>query len=347
MDPRFFTTNVLRWYRENKRDLPWRNTTDPYRIWLAEIIMQQTRIEQGLPYYINFLNTFPDVFQLASAPVNKILRLWQGLGYYTRARNLHACARHVVRQYNGTFPGQYEELLRLPGIGPYTAAAIASIAYRQPVAAVDGNVYRVLARHFGLELPINSPAGRKAFQELAQQLLDPHQPGEYNQAVMELGALTCTPKNPACTACPVRSGCRAFHQHLWHKLPVKAGCRKSRTRYLYYLVFTLDKKIYMRKRTGKDIWKGLYDFYCLEYYKPQQPQRIVHSLKSLHGHPAHVSPAYRHQLTHQKIVARFIKIVNPNKVPERAGLRPYSSWQAAKLPKPILINRYLTDTGFL
>lgn len=347
MDSPFFATNALKWYDENRRDLPWRNTSDPYRIWLSEIILQQTRVQQGLPYYQRFIAAFPDVFRLAAAPPDKVLRLWEGLGYYTRARNLHACARLVVQNHQGVFPSRYEDLLRLPGIGPYTAAAIASMAFGQAVAAVDGNVYRVLARFFGLEQPINSPSGKRVFQKLAHELLDRQRPGAYNQAVMELGALVCTPKNPACHTCPVRSGCRAFQLNLWHKLPVKAQTRKIRTRYLHYLVFSGGNRVYMKKRKARDIWQGLYDFYCVETNRLQPAEKIVKSLGLRPGYISGVSPAYRHQLTHQKIVARFVVIGNPAGLPADAGLRPYTPAQAARLPKPVLITRYLADTGFL
>jgi A/G-specific adenine glycosylase len=347
MDSSFFSSSLLKWYVENRRHLPWRTTTDPYRIWLAEIILQQTRVQQGLPYYERFVQTFPDVFALAQAPTEKVLRLWQGLGYYTRARNLHACAQAVVQQHHGIFPSRYEELLQLPGIGPYTAAAIASIAFGQPVAVLDGNVYRVLARFLSLDTPTNSPTGKKVFSELAQQLLNTAHPGEHNQAVMELGALICTPKNPGCTKCPLSNHCQAFHQRRWNQLPVKNSRKKPRTRYLYYLVFAYRGKIYMRKRTSRDIWQGLYDFYCVETSRPQRPEKILQLQGLGIEHTASISPAYRHQLTHQLIVARFIAITNFSTIPDGAGLRPYSPLQAAKLPKPVLINRYLSDTGFL
>lgn len=343
----FFTTSVLNWYLENKRDLPWRNTTDPYCIWLSEVMLQQTRVQQGLPYYLRFIRAFPTVHHLAAARLQQVLRLWQGLGYYTRARNLHACARQVVKHQGGAFPRQYEQLLRLPGIGPYTAAAIASIAYQQPVAVVDGNVYRVLARFFNIRVPINSTAGKKTFNRLANQLVDRRQPGEYNQAVMELGALVCTPANPLCHACPLQQHCAAFLQNQWNKLPVKTNKRHARIRYLYYLVFKANKKIYLRKRTGNDIWQGLYDFYAVETRRPHKPEKILTGCGIGEAAIQQISPRYTHHLTHQKIVARFIEITDLSKLPSEGNLRACSPAQAEKLPKPVLITRYLADTGFL
>lgn len=343
----FFTTGVLNWYFKNNRALPWRTTTDPYHIWLSEIILQQTRVRQGLSYYHRFITTFPTIAHLASARLQQVLRLWQGLGYYARARNLHACARQVMHQHKGEFPRQYEQLLQLPGIGPYTAAAIASIAFNQPVAAVDGNVYRVLARFFEIQAPINAASGKKIFNKLADALIDRHNPGAYNQAVMELGALVCTPKNPLCHQCPLQLRCAAWRKNKWNKLPVKISRGTIRTRYIYYLVFKTNRKVYMKKRNDKDIWHGLYDFYAVEKKKPQSPEKILNHYNIAKEAIQLISPVYLHQLTHQKIVARFIEINDLTKIPSGSNLRAYSPAQAEKLPKPVLINRYLSDTGFL
>lgn len=343
----FFAASVRKWYLKNKRNLPWRQTSDPYHIWLSEVILQQTRVQQGLPYYQKFIEAFPTVNHLAAANTQKILRLWQGLGYYTRARNLHACARLVVKQFDGHFPQQYEQLIKLPGIGPYTAAAIASIAYHQAVAVVDGNVYRVLARFFGIETPIHSTAGKKQFHQLANALIDPKHPGDYNQAVMELGALICTPKNPQCGECPVQQRCMAYLGKTWNKLPVKKPKTAVHSRYLYYLVFRDGKKIYLKKRTSRDIWQGLYDFYCIETNKPQPVNRLLKNLGIEKSAIQQISPLYSHQLTHRKIVARFIEINDLSKIPGDTVLRICSRRQAEKLPKPVLISRYLADTGFL
>lgn len=343
----FFTAVVLNWYSKSKRNLPWRQTTDPYRIWLSEIILQQTRVQQGLPYYQRFIATFPTIHQLAAAKPQQVMRLWQGLGYYTRAQNLHACARQVVKLYGGQFPGQYELLLRLPGIGPYTAAAIASIAYHQPVAVVDGNVFRVLARFFDVSEPINSASGKKLFRQLANELVDNNQPGEYNQAVMELGALVCTPKNPLCSQCPLQQRCVAYRQKKWHKLPVKINKVRARTRHIYYLVFRNNGKVYLKKRTGKDIWQGLYDFFAIEADPSQPIEKVLKNYGIGRRKVQQISPLYIHQLTHQKITARFIEIADLSKIPSGSDLRACSPAQAEKLPKPVLISRYLADTGFL
>ncbi len=343
----FFTAGVLSWYMKSKRNLPWRQTTDPYRIWLSEIILQQTRVQQGLPYYLRFIETFPTLRELAAARLQQILRLWQGLGYYTRARNLHACARQVVKQHGGIFPDKYDQLLQLPGIGPYTAAAIASIAFCEPVAVLDGNVYRVLARFFNIVEPVNSTAGKKTFSQLANLLVDKRQPGEYNQAVMELGALVCLPKNPQCHACPLQMRCSAFALNKWSKLPVRTSRNSVRIRHIYYLVFKKNGKVYLRKRSGKDIWHGLYDFYAVEAGKSLSIEKILKRCGIKKEAVIGISPSYTHQLTHQKIIARFIEIGDLSKIPADSDLRACTPAQSEKLPKPVLISRYLADTGFL
>jgi A/G-specific adenine glycosylase len=347
MERQLFSTNVMAWYHQNKRDLPFRGTSDPYRIWLSEIILQQTRIQQGMPYYERFIKAFPTVQQLARARVEQVLRLWQGLGYYTRARNLHACARKIVREYGGTFPNTYEDLIQLPGIGPYTAAAIASMAFGQSIAAVDGNVTRVLSRYFAIDKPVNTPEGKKIIQELSQSLIDPLHPGEYNQAVMELGAIICVPKNPDCPTCPVQHNCLARSLKKQHKLPVKAARSAVRSRYFYYLVFRQGNKMYFRKRNHKDIWQGMYDFYCLEYDRKQSSQVLTEYIrKNFHGRVIRMSDAYVHQLTHQKIIAHFIEISSSMKHLVGMNLRACTPGQADRLPKPALIARFLTDSGF-
>ncbi|MFP4091343.1 MAG: A/G-specific adenine glycosylase, partial [Cyclobacteriaceae bacterium] len=213
MESQDFAERIIGWYHHHKRDLPWRHSRDPYIIWLSEIILQQTRVVQGLPYFMRFAEAFPTVYDLASASQQEVLRLWQGLGYYSRARNMHACARLIVEQHNGVFPLHYQELLQLKGVGPYTAAAIASFAYNETVAVLDGNVFRVLARVFGVEDDISSGQGQKRFQALAAQLVPEGKAGEYNQAIMEFGALQCTPQSPACLLCPLSEICYAFHHN--------------------------------------------------------------------------------------------------------------------------------------
>ena len=231
-----FSLKILLWYQKNKRNLPWRKTKDPYRIWLSEIILQQTRVAQGLPYYERFIERFPTVRDLANAQENEVLKLWQGLGYYSRARNLHATAKIVVKEYKGEFPKTYKGLLKLKGVGDYTASAIASICFDIPEPVVDGNVYRVLARYYGVDIPINSSKGTRYFKELARKVMNTEQIRDYNQAIMEFGAIQCAPKNPDCTGCPLNDGCLALQQNQIGELPKKINKTKVRNRYFNYLV---------------------------------------------------------------------------------------------------------------
>lgn len=353
MDVRYFSKKVVEWYNQNKRNLPWRGTRDPYKIWLSEIILQQTRVNQGLPYYKKFVTEFPDVNTLASAPLQKVLRLWQGLGYYTRARNLHACARQVAKQHRGVFPKTYEELKRLPGIGEYTAAAIASIAYHEQVAVVDGNVYRVLSRIFGVEKPINSPEGKKHFLVLANKLISKHHPDTHNQAVMEFGALHCTPKNPQCGDCVFAGSCVANQHELQTVLPVKIDNKKTRRRYFYYFVIRKGNSLLMNHRNGQDIWKGLYDFYLIEKNRPSNPEKLMaedHLLKKLKpvSSSVEVSGMYRHILSHQAIFSRFT-VLTLSEYPKgfSGSLRFHSPEKVMELPKPVLISRFLHDFQLL
>ncbi|MFT5892834.1 MAG: A/G-specific adenine glycosylase [Dokdonia sp.] len=241
--------------------MPWRETTDPYRIWLSEIILQQTRVAQGLPYYLKFTEAFPTVKDLANASEEEVLKLWQGLGYYSRGRNLHAAAKYIVEDCKGVFPNTYKELLKLKGVGDYTASAIASISFNEPTAVVDGNVYRVLSRVFGIDTPINSTQGIKEFKELAQELIDKEQPADFNQAIMEFGAIQCKPQNPYCLHCIFNDSCVALQKNSISTLPVKLKKTKVKNRYLHYLVFrSSDQKTSIERRTGKGIWQGLYQF---------------------------------------------------------------------------------------
>lgn len=260
-----FSDRILSWYHIHKRELPWRQTRDPYRIWLSEIMLQQTRVAQGLPYYLKFTERFPKVDDLAAAPEEEVLKLWQGLGYYSRARNLHATARVISSDYGGRFPNSYNELLKLKGVGPYTAAAIASISYDLPHAVVDGNVYRVLSRFFGVQLHINSTEGIRYFADLAAEVIDRESPGEYNQGLMEFGALQCVPQNPDCNACPLSGSCEAFARDLVSDLPKKLAKKKVRERTFNYLM-PVDPQFHTRlvKRKGKGIWRGLFEFPLIE-----------------------------------------------------------------------------------
>lgn len=255
-----FARLLIEWYHEHKRDLPWRNTNDPYLIWISEIILQQTRVAQGYAYYQRFIERFPNLESLAAAEENEVLKYWQGLGYYSRARNLHQAAISV----NGVFPVKYEDILKLKGVGTYTAAAICSFAYNQPHAVVDGNVYRVLSRFFGINEPIDSGKGKKIFASLAHDLLDKVQPALYNQAIMDFGALQCTPLSPDCTVCPFKNRCFAFNHNMVSSLPIKQNKTKTSERFFYYLLIRDNGNIYLNKRTKNDIWKNLYELPLIE-----------------------------------------------------------------------------------
>ena len=255
---------LLDWYARHGRDLPWRRTRDPYRIWLSEVILQQTRVAQGMDYYLRFTERFPDVGSLAAAPEDEVLKLWQGLGYYSRARNLHAAARQVAARFGGVFPRSYDEVRSLRGVGDYTAAAVCSAAYDAPCAVLDGNVFRVLARLFDIDLPIDSTAGKRTFAELAQMRLDKRCPGRYNQAVMDFGALQCTPAQPGCADCPLASRCLALAAGTVAERPVKQSKTKVRDRWFNYLHVTCGDRTLLRRRGEGDIWQGLYEFPMIE-----------------------------------------------------------------------------------
>lgn len=262
-----FSQNIISWYLQNKRELPWRDTKDPYKIWLSEVILQQTRVAQGLPYYEKFIQEFPTVTDLAQADEQQVLKIWQGLGYYSRARNLHHTAQIVANDLDGVFPSTYNELLKLKGIGSYTAAAIASFSYEEPVAVLDGNVYRVLSRYFGVETDISSSRAKKEFQQLANEVLDRSRPSLFNQAIMEFGALQCVPKNPNCESCILNKQCIALKERKVDQLPVKLKKTKVTPRFLHYLILADNQnKTFIQKRDS-GIWKNLYEFPFLEFEK--------------------------------------------------------------------------------
>ena len=306
---------LARWYEARKRELPWRSEPTPYHVWLSEIILQQTRVNQGLEYFIRMVEKWPTLEDLSKASEEEVLKMWQGLGYYSRARNLHQCARQVVENHGGAFPKDYELLRQLKGIGDYTAAAIASIAFNLPYAVVDGNVYRVLSRLYDIDTPINSKEGNKLFAQLAQDLLDKNHPGLHNQAVMEFGALQCIPQNPNCIQCPLQSHCLAFAHHTVENRPQKIKKLQVKTRYFNYLVIrTPDNGLYLRKRESNDIWKNLYDFPCIESDAAMTVDEVVATeqfQRLIEGKPfaiTKVSPVFTHKLTHRTILAQFIEI---------------------------------------
>ncbi len=260
----FISHILIRWYEQNKRDLPWRETKDPYFIWLSEIILQQTRVVQGYDYYMRFTETFPNVASLANAHEDEVLKLWQGLGYYSRARNLHTAAKMIMSQYGGEFPSVYKDILSLKGVGEYTAAAVGSFAFELPHAVVDGNVFRVLSRLFAIDTPIDTTQGKKLFTDLANELLDVNNPGAHNQAVMEFGALQCVPASPNCGICPLSDICLAYSRSKVTSYPVKQGKTKIKERYFNYLDIHIGSSMFLNKRTGNDIWKNLYELPLIE-----------------------------------------------------------------------------------
>ncbi len=353
MNKTFFSKKIISWYEENKRDLPWRHTRDPYKVWLSEIILQQTRVAQGLPYYERFVENFPDIISLANAKEDRVLRLWQGLGYYSRARNLHACAKKVRDEQGGIFPKTFEELKKLPGIGAYTAAAIASIAFRETVAVVDGNVYRVLARVFGIDLDIMSNEGKAYFFKKANELIDKQQPDLFNQAMMEFGALHCTPRNPRCDSCIFMKTCIAYHKDQQSLLPVKAKKQAVRKRYFTYIIIEYCGRLLMRKRQHGDIWNGLYDFFLIEKPRLLNPAKLLLEYKELEARtPSSVSEVYKHVLSHQHLMTRFVWIKCSDDQPLKKFMKEndvafYSKKQVANLPKPILVTRFLHESNYL
>ena len=352
MDKRYFSDKVVKWYEQNKRDLPWRATTDPYKIWLSEVILQQTRVNQGLPYYQRFVDKYPTVSALASASQQEVLRLWQGLGYYSRARNLHECAQQVVDIHGSCFPDNYEALRKLKGIGDYTAAAIASFAYRERVAVVDGNVFRVLSRVFGIDAPIDTTDGKKKFNALANEVIDSKKPDLHNQAVMEFGALHCTPKAPNCEDCIFKPGCFAAQRQMQDLLPVKLKSTAVRIRYFYYFVVQKGDSYLMKKRTEKDIWQGLFDFFMLEESEPAKFEVLIerfNAINCLHlqAEDFAISDNYKHILSHQIINAKFIFLKGSSKNFLKEPFAFYTTKKIEELPKPVLISRFLSDFQLL
>ncbi|MDN4165671.1 A/G-specific adenine glycosylase [Cytophagales bacterium LB-30] len=349
----FFSESLLNWYAENQRDLPWRGTRDPYKIWLSEIILQQTRVAQGLPYYERFIERFPTVKQLAKAEEQEVLRLWQGLGYYSRARNLHACVRKVESEYGGIFPEGYAELQKLPGIGKYTAAAIASFAFHESVPVVDGNVLRVLARYFGIAQDIGEAKNWSVFFSLAQKQLGSFPPQIFNQAIMEFGAVQCKPGMPNCETCPVRIGCYAAQEKQQLALPVKVKKTKIRPRYFtYWLVQNQEGEVAVQERKDTDIWKGLYHFPLLETESLPKEEEVLKALPAglfiqelPSGGSVSVSPVIKHVLSHQHLFIRFIHVKEAS-VSQKGPWRWVNTEQLQELPKPIVIDKYLQEYLF-
>ena len=338
-----FSNQLVQWYQTNKRDLPWRSTTDAYVIWLSEIILQQTRVGQGLPYFHRFLEKYPDVTSFAAANEDDVLKLWQGLGYYSRGRNMLKTARMVLEIYDGKFPGNYAQLINLKGIGQYTAAAIASFSANEAKAVVDGNVYRVIARYFGIDEPINSTQGQKTFQQIADDLLDKQHPGLHNQAIMEFGAMLCKPKNPDCVICPVRPGCYAYNNGAIATLPVKLNKVKIRERFFNYFLIIDGNNVLVNKRGDRDIWANMYDLPLIETTSQLEVNELVAlpQVKELFGDDfgiGNISPVKKHVLTHQRLYVRLIKVNSmPVKLKEDWFFIPVDEIKKLAVPRIVFL----------
>ena len=344
----WFSKALKKWHLvENNREMPWKGIKDPYKIWLSEIILQQTRVEQGLAYYNRFIDTYPDVHALAKAPDNQVFKLWEGLGYYSRCRNLIKAAKTISIEHDGLFPASKEGLLALSGIGNYTAAAIGSFAFGLPLAVVDGNVLRVLSRVFGISMPVDTPAGRKALEQLAEQLLDKKEPALYNQAIMDLGATVCKPRQPICGACPFQHKCLAFETDKIEQLPVKSKKIKQRERFFYYLILESKGIQLVRQRKGKDIWQDLFEFILKETDEPVDEKELKSwsfwnlGAKKEKTTLLSVSAELVHQLTHQKIRCRIVHLRCASSL-KIEGYQWMDISSIQQLAFPRLITRYQT-----
>ena len=340
-----FSKTLLDWYQANKRELPWRNTREPYLIWLSEIMLQQTRVAQGLPYFMAFTEAFPTVFDLANADEQEVLKLWQGLGYYSRARNLHQTAKYIANELGGQFPTTYNDLLKLKGVGEYTAAAIASFSYDEAVPVVDGNVYRVVSRYFGLATDISSSGAKKEFTSLAKSVMPNDKAAQFNQAIMEFGALQCVPKNPDCGACVYNGSCSALQQNKVDTLPIKTKKTKVSNRYFNYLVFLdSNEQTIIRKRTEKGIWQNLYEFPLIESNKELSYEELITEIKLHFPRKTIENISYFneeqiiHKLSHQKLHIRFYRIALSKKISNGISLELLKNY-----PFPVVIFNFINN----
>lgn len=344
MQTRFFTQTLLEWNsQENTRQMPWKGEKDPYKIWLSEVILQQTRVEQGLAYYERFVETFPRVTDLAAAPDDQVFKLWEGLGYYSRCKNLLHTARLIAGAGQGRFPDTYEDILALKGVGSYTASAIASFAFGLPHAVVDGNVLRVLSRFFGIDTPVDTTEGRKMLTDLAEKCLDRGSPALYNQALMDFGAVVCKPAAPLCETCPLQRRCMAFRQDRVNILPIKSKRLVRKDRFFLYVVAEYKGGVYIRKRTGKDIWQNLFEFIGHELAAEkdfEDERRVAAMLGKNRFSVLEASPVYRQLLTHQQVKARFLRIRLDRPLTDGAYVWVERS-ALADYPFPRLLNDYL------
>jgi len=346
-----FCDGLMHWHNTiNNRQMPWKGEKDPYKIWLSEIILQQTRVEQGRAYYEKFIRHYPTVEHLANANDDDVFKLWEGLGYYSRCKNLLHTARNIVQQFNGQFPNTYEEIIQLKGIGPYTAAAIASFAFNLPHAVVDGNVYRVLARYFGIDTPSDTTEGKKLFTSLAQGCIDSNNPALYNQAIMDFGATVCTPANVQCHNCSLKNGCAAFAKNLVAILPVKVKQLQKKDRWFTYFIIEKDGQVLIGKRTGKDIWQNLYEFFLTEslvetnWTKANISTHLKNEL-GINSTTSNISEIFTQKLTHQTIFARFIQVKVKSAFTPPEGFIFHPSAKLSTLPFPKTITAFL-DKGF-
>ena len=349
MKSSFFTKKLLEWNKKsNSRQMPWKNEKDPYKIWLSEIILQQTRVEQGWDYYNKFINHYPTVQNLAKANENEVFKLWEGLGYYNRCRNLITTAKYISEELNGEFPETYNEIIALKGVGPYTAAAIASFAYGLPFAVVDGNVTRVLSRFYGINTPIDSTAGKKEFELLAQSLIDKKNPGIYNQAIMDFGATICKPKSPLCNSCNLSAHCVAFQQDRINLFPQKLKSIQVKERWFYYLVLSCRGKFYVQRRIKKDVWQNLYEFILIDdsAQKPPKQQVIIDKIKNIikdnKNFQIDFSHPYKQKLTHQTINCYFIRIDIKRPI-ELSNFEKLDNSQLKNVAFPKVIVNYLNQ----
>ena len=345
----FFTKALLKWnIQDNHRVMPWKNEKDPYKIWISEIILQQTRVQQGLEYYNRFITAYPTVQHIVGAKESEIFKLWEGLGYYSRCKNIIASAKYICNELNGKFPDTYESILQLKGIGNYTASAIASFAYNLPHAVLDGNVFRVLSRFFGIDSPIDSIEGKKIYSGLANKLLEKKFPGVYNQAIMDLGSTICKPKSPLCSVCPLKEKCFAYLKGLVTALPVKQRFITRRKRWMYYLLIEYNSQLYIRKRITKDIWQNLNEFVLIETGKPvsiavlKASRDFEEIFKKTEFTITSISKIYRQQLTHQIITGQFLRI-RINSCIRIDGYQLITINHMDSLPFPKFITAYLKD----
>lgn len=347
-----FSGKILDWYHQNKRSLPWRKSINPYKIWLSEIILQQTRVTQGTPYYLRFVEKFPTVHHMANASEEEVLKLWQGLGYYSRARNLHATSKIVVNQYNGNFPNTYKELLKLKGVGDYTASAISSICYNEPQAVVDGNVYRVLSRYYGVDIPINSTEGVKYFKSLAKKVMDINDIRDYNQGIMEFGAIQCSPKKPLCLHCPLNESCVALQKGIVDRLPVKLKKTKVRNRYFNYLIPIYkdangNQFTNLQQRKGKGIWQNLWEFPLLESNSILDIEDVDNRYKEVLDGIGEVEliefneVAIIHKLSHQHLHTKFWILNTGIQIPNQISFE-----KIKEFPVPVLIADFIKAFKF-